>query len=252
MPRTDRSSTRREALIDPRPDAWVDSGWGWGSISLALAFLGGGLVAATMASLLLPPLTALVVGAGVWAVALVAPVLLALRHGPPSGLFRVRVLEILVGLVAGAIVRLAAVAVSTPKPAGWPTLPTLDGKLASETLLADVLIPVIVAPVTEELFFRGLLLVSIVAVLQRWGGSRTVSAASGVLLTTGLFVALHAVTGDVSGWADATTLAIVATACAALVLVTGRIWSAVALHLSFNALAVGAAVLGTIVGVGAA
>ena len=105
---------------------------------------------------------------------------------------------------------------------------------------------VLIAPVLEEFFFHGALLVALYTVLRRPVG-KLAAGIGALLVTTGAFVLVHGLAGTLG--VDAIVgLVLVAGVGGALVLLTGRIWAAVLLHITYNAVFVALALVGTLFG----
>lgn len=187
-------------------------------------------------------------------VAMIVPVLLAFRASVPRGLLAWRWLDLLYGVTLGLMLRVIAgwLQEAATGAAPWPAYPTLDGSLPAGWWAADLLVPVIVAPAVEEFFFRGMLLVALYTVFRRLTRTRLVAGIGAALISTGLFVLLHQLTGSVgSTWDAGAFLALVGLTTATLVLLTGRLWGALILHVVVNGSYVALAVVGTLLGVGA-
>lgn len=199
---------------------WLQGGtstqaWDWDLVAWAIAALAAGLAAA----ILLPDVPGLI-----WLVMLV-PVVIGFRRSIPRGLLRFRAHDLLLGIMLGLTLRVIA---------GWmaplTTWPTAD------SWWTDVLAPALVAPAVEELFFHGLLLVAFYTAFRRASRSRLAAGTATALITTALFVLTHLLTGALGDhWSGPVSIALVALAGALLVLLTGRIWSALVMHVAFNA-----------------
>lgn len=113
---------------------------------------------------------------------------------------------------------------------------TLDVDLSVDRGMAPVLVHTALAGVVEELLFRGLVLYVLVAA---WGGTRRGVVAS-VVASAALFGALHmlnlASTGVGETSLQATEAAVSALLYGALVLASGSVWPAVAVHGLVNGL----------------
>jgi membrane protease YdiL (CAAX protease family) len=215
-------------------------GWRELLIALALVSLGLSLLGATFVAESSPVLAQLVLWAG-----LAVPVIAALSLARPRGLLRIRPIDLLYAVVLGGLLRLiqgwvdaAATGVSV-----WPSYTLIDGSLPSGWLLVDGLGVAVISPVLEEFFFRGVLLVSLFVVLRRPFG-RLVAGWTAGLVSTAVFVAVHALTLQISA-ADVIALALLGGVASALVVLTGRIWGAVLVHVVFNASFVMLALVGT-------
>ncbi|WP_185973232.1 CPBP family glutamic-type intramembrane protease [Aeromicrobium piscarium] len=199
---------------------WLQGGtstqaWDWDLVAWAIAALAAGIAAA----ILLPDVPGLI-----WLVML-APVVIGFRRSIPRGLLRFRAHDLLLGIVLGLALRVIS---------GWmaplTTWPTAD------SWWTDVLAPALVAPAVEELFFHGLLLVALYTAFRRASRSRLAAGTATALITTALFVLTHLLTDALDDhWSGPASIALVALAGALLVLLTGRIWSALVMHVAFNA-----------------
>jgi len=159
---------------------------------------------------------------------------------------RLRPLDLLWGLGVAVVARAldAGVNLLLTGATGLEPRPLLDGGPTGAVLVVGVLAPVVVAPLVEELYFRGLVqrttsraLIEGVR-LPRW------SAVPVAVLTTSLaFAVLHLAVGSftpvgqlVVGVGTFLFGALVGT----LVAVTGRIGGALVAHVAFNGIAVAA------------
>ncbi len=138
------------------------------------------------------------------------------------------------------------IAVAAGGSGALPSYPSIGGSLPSGFVFTDVLAPVVIAPVIEEFFFRAVVLVSLYSLLRRPVGS-VVAGGVAVVASTGLFVMLHTLSGALA--VDAVlSLALLGLVCGLLVMLTGRIWPAVLVHVVFNASFVVLALAGTYLG----
>jgi len=219
--------------------------WNVEMLGWAVLALGVGVLGANAAGLLLPASTAGLVSQLVLWAAFVAPVGVALRRSRPRGLLRFRVLDLMYAVVFGVALRIAqgALAGIGGAPVEWPSAITVDGSLPTE-LVTDAALGTLVAPVLEELFFRGLVLVAAYTALRRIGGRVGAGVAAGAL-STALFVAAHLLVAP-AGVADVLSLALVGAVAAAFVLGTGRLWPAVLIHVVFNATGYALVIVGTL------
>ena len=128
--------------------------------------------------------------------------------------------------------------------APFPVYPTIDGALPASWWFGDLIAPVVISPVLEEFFFRAVLLIAIYTVARRALGG-AVAGFVAVVLTTGLFVAAHTLSGALP-WDDVAAFTLVGLVCGMLVVFTGRIWGAVLTHVVFNASWVALATVGTL------
>ncbi|KRA25707.1 hypothetical protein ASD65_15710 [Microbacterium sp. Root61] len=214
-------------------------------IAGALLSLGIGILLGTVADWLWDsPWAAVSATVIVW-IGMLVPVVWALSRSRPIGLLRFRAIDLLYGVVLGGLLRVVQ-GWMEPLVGGTGALPSfgvVDGQLSSQTWLVEVLGGVAVAPVLEEFFFRGVILVALYSVLRRPVG-KTVAGVVATVVSTGLFVLLHGVLLQQST-DQVIALAALGLVCGALVLLTGRIWGAVLVHLTFNAIFLLLALVGT-------
>lgn len=211
---------------------WLQGGtstqsWDWDLVAWAIVALAAGILAA----IVLPGIPGLI-----W-LALAVPVVLGFRRSIPRGLLRFRAHDLLLGVMLGLVLRVGA---------GWmaplATWPTID------SWWTDALAPAVVAPIVEELFFHGLLLVALYTVFRRASRSRSSAGIATALITTAAFVLAHLLTGTTGDhWSGPVSIALLAVTGAALVLLTGRLWPALILHLTFNASYVGLGLIALVV-----
>ena len=199
-------------------------------IALAVALLAGLLVDGLWSS----PYAGAAATVIMW-VGLGGVIVYAFRQSRPAGLLRFRALDVLYGVMLGLILRIVQGWIETGErgaPA-FPSVALVDGRVGIEWWVVDVAGALVVAPVLEELFFRGVLLVAVYSALRRPFGAVT-AGITAVLASSGLFVIVHALVrgGDLSGTLSLFLLGLV---CGSLVVLTGRVWSAVILHVIFNA-----------------
>lgn len=219
----------------------------WREWLLAGAFLSIGIAILAGAALVLlwpSPWAAPVATLLLW-IGMLIPIVRAFSRSRPAGLLRFRPLDLLFAVGLGCLLRVAQgwIATAVDGRAPFPSYPLVDGRLPDQWVLMEVVGPIVIAPVVEELFFHGVLLVALYTVLRRALGY----PAAGViawLVTTGAFVLVHGMTGATTV-ADSISLTLLAAVCGALVLMTGRIWAAILTHAVFNATFVVLALVGT-------
>jgi membrane protease YdiL (CAAX protease family) len=176
---------------------------------------------------------------------MLVPVVLALCRSRPAGLFRFRALDVLYGIVLGVLLRVAQgwIAQVGGGAAPFPSYPTIDGEPGASWWLTDVVAVVAIGPVVEEFFFRAVILVSVFTLLRRRFG-HVAAGISAVLVSAAAFVMLHSLlVGQTADLVVATAL--LGAVCASLVMLTGRIWGAVLVHVIYNATYVLLALIGT-------
>lgn len=212
-------------------------------LAIALISIGCGFLAGVGAMQI--GLGATLATALIW-VGMLVPIVIALLRSRPIGLLKFRAVDLVWGLGLGLILRVIQgwAAGADGIPAAFPTLTTVDGQLANGWWFSDALAPVIIAPLIETFFFQGVLLVALFTVLRRPLGSFT-AGLTAWLVTTGLFVLAHTVTGG-SDVAAVVAISALGATCGLLVVLTGRIWAAVLVHCVFNLTGVALALAGTL------
>lgn len=170
------------------------------------------------------------------AAALVAGRLAGPRVGRALGL-RVRPVDLLIGalgaLVARALVEVVAPTTGSLRPALG------SGVDATAAIVAAVVALVVLAPLVEEMFFRGVLQRALTQVLDgvvpSGGSSRPAAATVAIAVTTAAFVTLHAVPyGAAVPLGVVLSPLVVGIGAGAATVVTGRIGAGVVLHVLFN------------------
>lgn len=166
--------------------------------------------------------------------------------------FRIRPLDILVGIGAGLIARAAATLVELAvygRALVAGAQPTIDGVGPSPALVALTMIvaPLVLAPVVEEWFFRGTLLPALragvpgargrsvdpLSAVRGPGAGTAVAVAASALI----FALMHlfAVTSVTAGVATGLSALALGLATGILAVTTGRLVAPVAAHVVFNA-----------------
>lgn len=177
-----------------------------------------------------------------WILAIAVPIWATVTkgNGPAVDLgLRIRPLDVLIGAGLGVFAQYAV---------GWGyQLVTSDAtvqKLSkpAETLASSasdswgkvllVVTTVLVAPIAEELLYRGLLLRSLERRFAAVGAKRVVAWVGAIVLTGLVFAAMHFQALQFVG------LALFGMMCGALAVTTGRLAPAMAAHIAFNATAV--------------
>lgn len=191
-----------------------------------------GVVAALAVARWVPPVDGILVQVPLW-VGLAVATVVALRRARPAGLLRLRLSDVVWGVGLGLGLRtlqgMLSGSASLPFPrwgagAIWQT---------PKGWMAEILAPLIVGPLVEEFAFRAVLLVAVFEMLRRSGGSMA-AGVTALFVSTGAFVCLHAAFSPLTLLAGLQLFAVGA-ACALLVLLTGRVWGAVFLHVFYNA-----------------
>lgn len=222
----------------------------WRSQVLAVALLGVGvgvLLGGTL-SLVLPAAWGGQAATAVLWLGMLVPIVWAFARARPAGLLRFRLLDLLWGVGLGLILRMVQgwLAVAAGGSGALPSYPSIGGSLPSGFVVTDVLAPVVIAPVIEEFFFRAVVLVSVYTLLRRPVG-RLMAGVTAVVVSTASFVLLHSVSGALP--VDAViSLSLLGLVCGTLVMLTGRIWPAVLVHVIYNGTYVVLALAGTYLG----
>ncbi|REC97328.1 CAAX prenyl protease-like protein [Microbacterium sp. AG157] len=206
----------------------------WDLRVLVCALIGAGaaiLVSVVLAHSAIAGVAALSLPA-LW-VGLLVPVGYAVVRGRPAGLFRLRLVDVLWGVGLGVGLRLVQGGLSDANAASFPTSTSLSIDLAASSLTAITLAAAFVGPLVEELFFRSVLVVVIFQMLRKTLGAAA-AGATALLASAGAFVCLHGAYAPLS-LSSGLQLFLVGGVCSLLVLLTGRAWSAVILHVVYNA-----------------
>lgn len=177
-----------------------------------------------------------------WA-GLAAPVALFFARSRPEGLLSFRATDVVWGLGAGAGLRLLQGALERADLHPFPSLPAAGGPFSGVWWLEQGLAAGVVAPVTEELFFRAVILVTVYRMLLRRVGP-VAAAVTALLCSAGGFVLLHVAFATLPA-AATVQLFLIGAACASIVLLTGRVWGAVLAHVVYNVSYLGLGVIGT-------
>ncbi|MFC8682678.1 CPBP family intramembrane glutamic endopeptidase [Microbacterium ureisolvens] len=217
---------------------WRESVLAVALVSLGVSVLLGSLVAAVWPS----PWAEASATVILW-IGMLVPIVWAFTRSRPIGLLRFRALDLLYGVVLGALLRTTQGWIEglDGAPAELPGLTQVDGELTFSTLVLDAVAPVVAVPLIEEFFFRAVILIALYTVLRRPFGKLTAGFAA-ALVSTALFVLVHGISG-VSDASGVVSLSLLGLVCSLLVLLTGRIWAAVLVHAVYNASFVGLALL---------
>lgn len=214
------------------------------SVLLGSVVLGGAGVASSTAIARIPtPWAPLASNVLLW-IPLVGAVVFAFSRARPAGLLRFRTTDALWGVAAGLALRWLQGTLSGANANAFPTVVTSDGVIPVDWWSAVAIRGAVVSPLIEEFFFRAVLLVSLFELLRRAVGAVAAAAAS-VLATSGAFLLIHLPFEPLDTVAAVQVL-IVGIACGLLVMLTGRIWSAVIAHMTYNASFLVLALIGAI------
>jgi membrane protease YdiL (CAAX protease family) len=218
-------------------------GWTGRRAAVELALVGLGIIGSSLLNGVTQPWAEVASTLSLWSV-LVAGLFFAFRRASPNGLLRFRPYDLLLGAVVGLLLRLVQGLTSGANAGPFPTLFEPDGTLTPLWWFTYSLPTGLIGPTVEELFFRGLILVSVYQLGRlRWGPLAAGVSAS--LASAGSFVLFHAVFAPPS-LQGAVQLLVVGVTCAALVLLTGRIWGALFCHVMYNVTFLAIAMIGTI------
>lgn len=205
----------------------------------------GYLIALLIGLLVIPRITGL--GQEAWLTQLIAYLLIwlpliatvllgGIRYGQNSlsrdaGL-SIRWIDLGIGLLVGLITRFLVQGIAPVTPEA--TLDGQSGMPAPAHLAVLVIGAVLIAPIVEELFFRGILQRSVSGLVR---GGRAARIIVGVLVSTPLFVLLHLATASPASWGTvAVTTGVAGLAFGLLAATTRRLGSSIVAHAVFNAL----------------
>jgi membrane protease YdiL (CAAX protease family) len=220
--------------------------WQEGLLATAMLSLGAGMIAGTLVGWLWESPWAAASAAALLGAGMLVPVVFALSRSRPEGLLRFRALDLLYGAALGGLLRLAQgwIELASEGRATFPAYPLVDGRMSDAWWLTEGVAVVVAAPIVEEFFFRGVVLVALYTVLRGPFGHLVAGPVS-VIASTGLFFLVHLLVAD-SAPANLLATALLGVVCSVLVVLTGRIWGAVLVHVVYNATYVTVAVVGTI------
>jgi hypothetical protein len=235
-----REGTGRDGL-EPRPHRLRRARYELPGLALGIAAVAWALTAAAAATAQLfagwPPVALAVALVVLTMTPLALAVAIAGRRsgdgvGAPAGFVRGSWTDAVLGAFAGLVVRALVEIVA---PTGGASGLARPAPALAVTLIAAVLI----APIVEEAYFRGLVQGAASDVLANRMGRRSMAVVA-VAISTAAFVAMHAIVG---GLQPALLLGATLTgiACGTLAAVTGRICAPIAAHVVYNG--VGALVL---------
>lgn len=236
------------APLDWRLGGPTVSRWNGGLLGRSLMVLGVGIVLGALVQLVWRSPWAPASAAVIVLIAMLVPVISALRISRPAGLLRFRALDLLFGVALGAMLRLLQgyLEIASGASGALPSYSPGEAPIPSLWALTDVVLPGVVAPVVEEFFFRAVLLVATYSLLRRTVGTVAAGAAA-VLCSAGVFVLVDVI-GQPLRIDSIVAAAALGLVCGLLVVLTGRVWGAVLVHLVFSASFVALALVGTVLG----
>lgn len=241
-PRRKTKSRRTDWRLGGR----TTSRWRAQLLGVALISLGVGVLGGRAITLLIGAgWAALAASALLW-IAMAGPVVWAFARSRPIGLLRFRAQDLLFGLAFGVILRTIQgwLDLAAGGSGAFPSYTTIGGAPPQGWVFDWILAPVIIAPVIEEFFFRAVVLVSVFTLLRRRIGAVTAGVVA-ALVSTGLFVFVHGLVGALAV-DEVISLSLLGAVCSLLVVLTGRIWPAVLVHVVYNGSYVALALVGTL------
>lgn len=215
-------------------------------IAVCLTCGGIGVMAAGIVQFVAPPLLLSLLSPLILWAGLLGATIFAFRRGRPQGLFSVRSTDVLWGLSLGLILRLAQGWISGADARPFPTLESVASAAVPGLSAVSVLLPAVLGPFVEELFFRAVLLFAFYRLLHRLVPAN-IAGFVAILLSTAGFVLLHALFQP-SSLPDYASLSLVGVTLGVVVLSTGRIWGAVLAHVVYNVSFLVIAAIGSLLG----
>ncbi|KTS60084.1 Abortive infection protein [Microbacterium testaceum] len=232
MPRVGAPRRRRERQVwDWRLSRTPGRTWDPQVLAVSLVVLGAGVFGGGIANRFLGTAGPVVSSWVLW-VSMAVVVALAFVSARPRGLLKIRSIDLLWGVALGTALRLVQGWLSGADHNAFPSPATLDGQLGADWWLQQALPAVVVAPLLEEFVFRGVILVAVFQILRR-GLGPAAAGATALLVSAAAFVLLHGMAGVVT-LVDGIQLFAIGAVCALVVLLSGRIWGAVLVHLVYN------------------
>lgn len=201
--------------------------WDLRVLAVAVAVVGVGVAGGVLLNQLTGQWPPLLSSYFLW-LTLAAAVTWALIKARPPGLLRFKPTDLLWGLSLGLLMRLTQGLLENANSRSFPSADSLDSWWWMSTALPAVAI----APVLEELVFRGVLLVAIYGLLRRSVG--TVAAlVTSALASAGAFVLFHSAFQELL-LSEGVQLFLFSVVAASLVILTGRIAGAILMHVTYN------------------
>jgi len=200
------------------------------TLSVALVALGVGVVASEIVARAVGSTTAALATITLWGL-LLAAIVFALSRSVPRGLYAFRLTDILWGVGVAVLLRFSAGELGA---ANSSTFPVWRGWTGDPWAIfrSDVFLAASLAPIVEELFFRGVILIAVFQIFRPNFGTISASLTALILSTAG-FVLAHGIFSPLS-LTDGMQLAAVGALFSLIVLLTGRIWGAVLGHVMYN------------------
>lgn len=220
--------------------------WREGLLAVALISVGVALLAGTLIDTLWESPLAAIAALGVVWIGMLVPVVWAFTRSRPIGLLRMRWLDLLYGVALALLLRLIQgwLAAALRGDDSLPSVTLVDGRVPTSWWLTEGVASIVIAAPLEEFFFRAVVLIALYTLMRRPFGKVAAGVVAG-LASAAIFVALHALTGVALPVDQVVSLLMLGLTCAALVLLTGRIWAAVIVHAVYNATWIMLVVLGS-------
>lgn len=232
----------RRRRIDWRQGGRAVRKWD-GRILVAVALgVGVGMLASGAVTFVAGLGSGLVPSIALWA-GMSAVIVYALVRARPAGLLEFRTIDVLWGAGIGLILRVSQGLLFGADHGPFPKIPSVSRAIPSDWWWSEAIPAVLVGPVVEEFLFRAVVLVTVFELFRRRVGPLA-AAVTAALVSTTLFVLLHAVYGGVD-LRDCLQYALLGVVCGALVLLTGRIWGALLVHITYNCVFIVMMIVGT-------
>lgn len=237
-----RPRRRRRRRTDWRQGGRSVRRWDLWLLSAALIGVGFGLVGGATISRIGLPWASFASTLLLW-LGMAVVVVFALTRSIPAGLLTFRPMDLMWGLGLGLGLRLLQGWTEGVESSAFPSVATIDGSLPQEWWFTTAVPASVIAPLIEEFFFRGVVLVAVYQLFRRSVGV-VASSLTALLASAGGFVLLHSAFESLA-LASGVQLFVVGAVCALTVLLTGRMWGAVCIHVVYNVSFLMLAVLGT-------
>ncbi|KTS04907.1 Abortive infection protein [Microbacterium testaceum] len=216
--------------------------WDASLLAVVAASVGVGLIGAAVVGRIGAPWASLASTVTLWLGFTVA-ILFAIVRARPAGLLRFDPVDLLWGLCIGLGLRGLQGWWSGSASVSFPTAGALDGNLPGDWWLTVALPAGLLGPVIEEFLLRAVVLVALYQLLRPAVGALA-AGLTGLLVSAGAFVLLHVAFGAMS-LIDGVLLFTVGAVCSLTVLLTGRIWGAVLIHVVYNVSFLALVIVGT-------
>lgn len=245
------AAARRGSSRPPRRD-WRLGGravrtWNRKLLTLWCILVAAGIVSALAIERWVRPPEGVLVQAPLW-VSMAVVVGVAFRRARPAGLLRLRFSDVIWGIGLGLLLRSVQGSLSGADSLPFPGSGSGAFAQAPRWWMTDVLPTLIVGPFLEEAALRAVLLVTVFQLLRRSVGSLA-AGLTALLVSAGAFVCLHAAFSPLT-LSDGLQLFAVGATCALLVLLTGRFWGAVVVHIVYNATFLALVTMGSVLAAG--